>query len=73
MSVIQLKHLSRLVVAATAALLVGPAGASASSNQDVFFEAPRDLTAASSTSEGRAKAFAEIQSLGVHAIRVNLR
>ncbi|MBJ7471352.1 MAG: hypothetical protein JHD16_08610 [Solirubrobacteraceae bacterium] len=52
---------------------MGPSMAQASSNQDVFFEAPRDLTAAASTDASRDAAFAELTRLGVKALRVNLR
>ncbi|MDQ8046650.1 MAG: cellulase family glycosylhydrolase [Solirubrobacteraceae bacterium] len=59
-------------------LLLGAAGAiaqpaAANSKQTMFFEAPRDLTAAGTTDAGRAAAFKTLTSLGVHALRVNLR
>lgn len=70
---IHLKHLSRSAAVLAAVLSLGAAPAAASSTQDVFFEAPRDLTAASSTPAGRAAAFTELDGLGVKALRVNLR
>ncbi len=47
--------------------------AHASSTQEVFFEAPRDLVARDSTTATRAAAFADFEKLGVHALRINLR
>lgn len=52
-------------------LATAPA-AHARSTQDVFFEAPRDLTARGTNDAGRAAALATLESLGVRAIRVNL-
>jgi hypothetical protein len=48
----------------------GPAQASASHAQAMFFEAPRDLVAV--TPAARAKALAQLQALGVKALRVEL-
>ena len=65
-----------LLLAVTVGWVVGPSAAQASSNQDVFFEAPRDLTsvgATPATDATRAAAFADLKSLGVKALRVNLR
>ena len=73
--VICLKHLPKAALAAClSAAMVVPA-AHASTKQDTFFEAPRDLTgsgAQPSTDATRAAAFADMASLGVKAIRVNL-
>ncbi|MEH3053605.1 MAG: cellulase family glycosylhydrolase [Patulibacter minatonensis] len=55
------------------ACLLGAQSAAASSKQDVFFEAPRDLTAGTATDATRAAAFAKLDELGVRALRVNLR
>ncbi|HTB49970.1 MAG TPA: hypothetical protein VK701_03260 [Solirubrobacteraceae bacterium] len=55
-------------VAALSALM--PAAASASHSQAMFFEAPRDLIEV--TPAARAKALAQLQSLGVKALRVEL-
>lgn len=69
-------HRIRTITAAIALLLgilAGAPGASASSTQDTFVEAPRDLTAATSTDATRALAFERMESLGVTALRVNLR
>lgn len=49
------------------------APAQASSTQQVFFEAPRDLVARDSTTATRAAAFADFEKLGVRALRLNLR
>ncbi len=62
-----------VAIAAVAGGLLLPAAASASTTQTVFFEAPRDLTAGIATDQTRAAAFADLQSLGVKALRVNLR
>src|ERR1019366_5615759 len=54
-----------------AAVVLGAVGASpamASHTQAMFFEAPRDLVDV--TSAARAKALAQLQSLGVKALRV---
>jgi hypothetical protein len=63
-----------VALALSCALLVlgafGPAAASASHSQMTFFEAPRDLVAV--TPAARAKALAQLQSLGVKALRVEL-
>ncbi len=67
------RRFSSLLLAAVIGWLVGPSVAQASSNQDVFFEAPRDLTGASATPQTRAAAFIDLNSLGVKALRVNLR
>ncbi|MFZ1154699.1 MAG: hypothetical protein WAN93_07330 [Solirubrobacteraceae bacterium] len=56
------------VVLACAAL--APVSASASHSQATFFEAPRDLL--NVTPAARAKALAQLQSLGVKALRVEL-
>lgn len=56
-----------------AAVVLGAVGASpamASHTQAMFFEAPRDLVDV--TSAARAKALAQLQSLGVKALRVEL-
>lgn len=47
--------------------------AQAASSQAVYFEAPRDLTARSSNPADRAAALKQLESLGVEALRVNLR
>lgn len=65
-----------LLLAAVVGWLVGPSVAHASSNQDVYFEAPRDLTAKGATPATEATrdaAFKDLQSLGVKALRINLR
>ncbi len=67
------KRVFALLLAVTLGWLVGPSAAQASSNQDVFFEAPRDLTSGSSTDATRAAAFTDLKGLGVKALRVNLR
>jgi Cellulase (glycosyl hydrolase family 5) len=54
-------------------MLVGAQSAAASSKQDVYFEAPRDLTGSTATDATRAAAFAKFDSLGVKALRLNLR
>jgi hypothetical protein len=62
-----------LIPLACAALALGalvPAGAGASHSQAMFFEAPRDLVAV--TRAARAKALAQLQVLGVKALRVEL-
>ncbi|MFN7130626.1 MAG: cellulase family glycosylhydrolase [Myxococcales bacterium] len=74
--VITLKSTLRSLLAAFALLVVGSASAQAATNQTVFFEAPRDLTAVGSqpaTDATRAAAFADFERLGVKALRVNLR
>lgn len=62
-----------VAVAAVAGGLLLPAAASASTTQTVFFEAPRDLTGRLATDETRAAAFNDFNSLGVRALRINLR
>ncbi len=60
-----------LIVVALVAVsffLLGTGSASASSRQAVYFEAPRDLLNAST----RDHALSELDSLGVHALRVTL-
>jgi hypothetical protein len=59
-----------LACAATALGALVPATASASHSQAMFFEAPRDLVEVSPAT--RAKALAQLQSLGVKALRVEL-
>jgi beta-glucosidase/6-phospho-beta-glucosidase/beta-galactosidase len=59
-----------LVCAALLCGALGPASASASHTQATFFEAPRDLL--NVTPAARAKALAQLQSLGVKALRVEL-
>lgn len=71
-SVIPLKKTVLLLIVAITAALLAAAPAGARSTQDVFFEAPRDLTARGSSELTRAAAFDEIASLGVKALRVNL-
>lgn len=61
------------VLALFLGLVLGAQNAAASSKQDVFFEAPRDLTASTATDATRARAFDDMASLGVKALRVNLR
>lgn len=67
---------ARTAIVAFAALgvvaLAGSAGAAASAGQTTFFEAPRDLTAQGTSTQGRVAALNEIASLGIHALRVNL-
>lgn len=58
---------------ALAGLLLAGGPAHASSSQVMLVEAPRDLTAASATEARRVATFAELGSLGVRGIRVNLR
>ncbi|MEH3053604.1 MAG: cellulase family glycosylhydrolase [Patulibacter minatonensis] len=62
-----------VVLTALAALLASASAAHAASNQLVFFEAPRDLTANTATDATRAAAFKDFTALGVNALRVNLR
>jgi hypothetical protein len=73
--VISLRLPSKAAIAACfAAVLCAPA-AHAASNQLTFIEAPRDLTGAGTqpaTDATRATAFADFQTLGVKALRVNL-
>jgi hypothetical protein len=59
-----------LVCAATTLGALGPASAGASHSQAMFFEAPRDLVDV--TPQVRAKALAQLQTLGVKALRVEL-
>ncbi len=76
MDVIHLRQPSRvpfLLLAVVIGWLVGPSVAQASSNQDVYFEAPRDLTSTASTPATRDAAFVDLANLGVTALRVNLR
>ncbi|MBO9534595.1 MAG: cellulase family glycosylhydrolase [Solirubrobacteraceae bacterium] len=73
---ITLKSALRSLLAAFALLVLGGSSAHAATNQTVFFEAPRDLTAVGSqpsTDATRAAAFADFERLGVKALRVNLR
>ncbi len=67
---IQILALLALTCAALALGALGPATASASHTQATFFEAPRDLVAVTPTA--RAKAFAQLQALGVKALRVEI-
>jgi hypothetical protein len=62
--------LSTLACAALALGALGQAQAGASHSEPVFFEAPRDLVEV--TPAARAKAFAQLQTLGVKALRVEL-
>jgi hypothetical protein len=59
-----------LMALACAALALGAASAKASHTQAMFFEAPRDLVNVSPAA--RAKVLAQLQSLGVKALRVEL-
>ncbi len=61
------------VLALFLGLVLGAQTAAASSKQDVFFEAPRDLTASTATDATRAAAFQRLDELGVKALRINLR
>lgn len=61
------------VLALLLGLVLGVQTAAASSKQDVFFEAPRDLTASTASDATRATTFERLDSLGVKALRVNLR
>lgn len=61
------------VLALFLGLVLGVQTATASSKQDVFFEAPRDLTASTASDATRALAFERLDSLGVKALRINLR
>jgi hypothetical protein len=70
--VIQLRSTAKALTALFLLMLVGASSAAASSKQDTFFEAPRDLTARTATTESRAAAFTDMSSLGVKALRVNL-
>lgn len=70
---ITLKLALRTLLLATLAALLAGAPARAASTQLVFFEAPRDLTAPASTDATRAAAFNDFTTLGVNALRVNLR
>ncbi len=75
MSVIRLKHLSKAALAACLCAAACAPAANASTVQTTFFEAPRDLTglgAQPSTDATRAAAFADFESLGVKALRVNM-
>ncbi len=54
------------------ALALAP-GAQANASQTTFFEAPRDLTAGGTSTQGRTAALDTIESLGAKALRVNLR
>lgn len=74
-SVIRLKHLPKVALAACLSVALGAPAAHASTTQLTFFEAPRDLTGsgiAPSTDATRAAAFADFDTLGVKALRVNL-
>ncbi|HEY3970665.1 MAG TPA: hypothetical protein VGL79_04625, partial [Solirubrobacteraceae bacterium] len=59
-----------LACVATALGALAPATASASHTQTMYFEAPRDLVEV--TPAARTKALAQLQSLGVKALRVEL-
>ncbi|HTA97026.1 MAG TPA: hypothetical protein VK730_05230 [Solirubrobacteraceae bacterium] len=59
-----------LACAATVFGALAPATASASHSQTMYFEAPRDLVEV--TPAARTKAFAQLQALGVKALRVEL-
>lgn len=64
----------RSLLVALLALFAVAAPARAASTQLVFFEAPRDLTAAATSSDAtRTAAFNDFAALGVKALRVNLR
>jgi hypothetical protein len=67
---IQTYTLIVLACAATAFGALAPATASASHTQAMYFEAPRDLLEVAPAA--RAKALAQLQSLGVKALRVEL-
>lgn len=67
---IQTHTLILLACAATVFGALAPATASASHTQTMFFEAPRDLVEV--TPAARTKALAQLQSLGVKALRVEL-
>ncbi|MBO9534596.1 MAG: cellulase family glycosylhydrolase [Solirubrobacteraceae bacterium] len=54
-------------------ILAGASTAAASTKQTMFFEAPRDLTARTSTDATRATAFAAMEKAGVKALRVNVQ
>ncbi|MDQ8046649.1 MAG: cellulase family glycosylhydrolase [Solirubrobacteraceae bacterium] len=69
---IVLKHLSKAALAACLAIATLVPVAQASSTQTTFFEAPRDLTAPGSTDASRTAAFADFQTLGVKALRINM-
>ena len=71
--VITLKSTLRPLVLALLATLTLSGQAHAATNQLVFFEAPRDLTANTATAFGRVTAFIDFTTLGVRALRVNLR
>ncbi len=62
--------ISILACAAAAFGVLSPATANASHSQALFFEAPRDLLEV--TPAARAKALAQLQSLGVKALRIEL-
>jgi hypothetical protein len=59
-----------VLACATALGALMPSSASASHSQTMFFEAPHDLIAV--TPAARAKALAQLQALGVRALRVEL-
>jgi hypothetical protein len=63
-------HLIALVFALSALGALGAIPASASHSEQAFFEAPRDLVEV--TPATRAKSFAQLQALGVKALRVEL-
>src|ERR1700733_9016725 len=66
-------HTHTLILLACAATVIGvlaPATASASHTQTMYFEAPRDLVEV--TPAARTKTLAQLQSLGVKALRVEL-
>ncbi len=66
----RLPLISLIACAAVAVGALLPAGASASHSQAMFFEAPRDLVEV--TPSVRAKTLAQLRSLGVKALRVEL-
>ena len=67
---IQTHKLILIACAATVFGALAPATASASHTQAMYFEAPRDLVEV--TPAARTKALAQLQSLGVKALRVEL-
>ncbi|MBJ7471353.1 MAG: cellulase family glycosylhydrolase [Solirubrobacteraceae bacterium] len=73
LTVIPLRPTAKALAATVLGSLALAPGASASSTQTTFFEAPRDLTAAGTSTEGRKAALDTIESLGATALRVNLR
>ena len=69
----QAKKILTAALTLIALLVLGVQSAAASTKQDVFFEAPRDLTASTATDATRTAAFQKMDALGVQALRVNLR